>query len=55
MVGGWAVAQLWMFWAAPILGAAAGATVYDALARTGPKDRVEPGLRPAPVEPVTNR
>lgn len=27
-VGDWAVAQLWMFWLAPILGAVLGATVY---------------------------
>lgn len=30
-VGGWAVAQLWMFWVAPILGAAIGGGVYSAL------------------------
>lgn len=27
-VGGWAVAQLWLFWVAPIVGAIAGAAVY---------------------------
>jgi aquaporin Z len=27
-VGGWAVAQLWLFWVAPIAGAVAGAMVY---------------------------
>ena len=27
-VGGWAVAQLWMFWVAPIIGAVLGATIY---------------------------
>jgi aquaporin Z len=27
-VGDWAVAQLWMFWLAPIIGAVLGATVY---------------------------
>ncbi len=30
-VGGWAVAQLWLFWVAPIIGALLGATVYRAL------------------------
>jgi aquaporin Z len=55
MVGGWAVAQLWMFWVAPILGAVAGALMYGALARTRPSEQVEPGLRPAPVEPVSGR
>ncbi|RON64554.1 aquaporin Z [Pseudomonas fluorescens] len=28
MVGGWAIAQLWMFWVAPLLGAAVGGGVY---------------------------
>ncbi len=27
-VGGWAVSQLWLFWVAPIVGAAIGAVVY---------------------------
>ena len=27
-VGGWAVAQLWLFWVAPVVGAVLGATVY---------------------------
>ncbi len=27
-VGGWAVAQLWVFWVAPIIGAVAGAGIY---------------------------
>jgi aquaporin Z len=30
-VGGWAVGQLWMFWVAPILGAAIGGGLYRAL------------------------
>jgi aquaporin Z len=32
-VGGWAVAQLWMFWVAPILGAAVAGVVYNWLGR----------------------
>ncbi|RON90068.1 aquaporin Z [Pseudomonas fluorescens] len=28
MVGGWAIAQLWMFWVAPLLGAIVGGTIY---------------------------
>src|SRR5205814_295962 len=28
LVGGWALAQLWLFWLAPILGAIAGAAAY---------------------------
>ena len=30
-VGGWAVAQLWMFWVAPIIGGALGGATYQAL------------------------
>ena len=30
-VGGWAIAQLWLFWVAPIVGAVLGATVYRAI------------------------
>jgi aquaporin Z len=30
-VGGWAIAQLWMFWVAPILGAAAAGVAYKAV------------------------
>jgi aquaporin Z len=31
-VGGWALAQLWLFWVAPILGAAVAGVVYPAVA-----------------------
>jgi aquaporin Z len=27
-VGGWAIAQLWLFWVAPIIGGAVGAAIY---------------------------
>jgi len=30
-VGGWAIAQLWLFWIAPIIGAVLGAVVYRAI------------------------
>jgi aquaporin Z len=30
-VGGWAIAQLWMFWLAPIIGGALGGGIYRAL------------------------
>ena len=33
IVGGWALAQLWMFWVAPIAGATVGAVVYSWMAR----------------------
>ena len=32
VVGGWALEQLWMFWVAPIIGAALGALVYGLVA-----------------------
>ena len=32
LVGGWAVQQLWLFWVAPILGAAIAGIVYPAIA-----------------------
>jgi aquaporin Z len=35
-VGDWALAQLWLFWVAPIVGAAIGASVYKALASSAP-------------------
>jgi len=34
-VGGWAVAQLWLFWVAPIAGAVLGAIVYRAIGDEG--------------------
>jgi aquaporin Z len=34
-VGGWAVAQLWLFWIAPIVGAAIGALVYRFIGKSG--------------------
>jgi aquaporin Z len=30
-VGGWAIAQLWLFWVAPILGGAIGGAIYNML------------------------
>ena len=32
-VGDWAVAQLWLFWLAPIVGASAGALIYSAIGK----------------------
>jgi aquaporin Z len=55
LVGGWAISQLWLFWVAPICGAVLGAVVYGAVSHTLDADRVEPGLRPAPVGPVSTR
>jgi aquaporin Z len=52
VVGGWAIAQLWMFWVAPIAGAVLGAMIYGWVGATVPAERVEPGLRPTPVGPI---
>jgi len=30
-VGGWALSQLWLFWVAPLVGAALGGIVYRAI------------------------
>jgi aquaporin Z len=52
IVGDWALRQLWLFWLAPIAGAIAGASIYAWLAHVSPAERVDAGLRPAPVGPV---
>jgi len=31
-VGGWAIAQLWLFWVLPMLGAVAAGLIYPAIA-----------------------
>jgi aquaporin Z len=36
-VGGWALEQLWLFWAAPIVGATIGAVIYKTLLAGGAK------------------
>jgi aquaporin Z len=35
-VGGWALAQLWLFWVAPIAGAVLAGVAYRVLADEGP-------------------
>ena len=37
VVGGWALAQLWLFWVAPILGAVAAGLVYPVVAGGSPE------------------
>ena len=36
LVGGWALAQLWLFWLAPILGGIIGGVAYRWLAAAAP-------------------
>jgi aquaporin Z len=38
-VGGWALAQLWLFWLAPIVGAAIAGVLYPAIAREPEPER----------------
>jgi aquaporin Z len=53
IVGDWALGQLWLFWLAPLAGAVLGAAIYAWLGSASPGERPEPGLRPAPVDPVS--
>ena len=46
-VGGWALAQLWLFWVAPIVGGLLGALIYRALRFDEPPATTEA----RPVEP----
>ncbi|MCW3053289.1 MAG: family channel protein [Chthonomonadales bacterium] len=39
-VGGWALAQLWLFWVAPIVGAALAGATYHALAGDGKEEPI---------------
>ena len=45
-VGGWAIDQLWLFWLAPIVGAALGGILYRTTASKEPMLAVPPVLEP---------
>jgi aquaporin Z len=42
VVGGWAMQQLWLFWLAPIVGAALAGLIYPALAKTQTRLQTQP-------------
>lgn len=44
-VGGWAIAQLWLFWIAPIVGAALAGIIYPAIAMEKEKEKVPAAAR----------
>ena len=44
-VGGWALEQLWLFWLAPILGAAVAGILYPAVAGTPAPERAAAASR----------
>lgn len=51
-VGGWAIEQLWLFWLAPIVGAAIAGIIYPALFGSGEAPSVE-GVKKGEVGTVT--
>jgi aquaporin Z len=55
VVGGWALAQLWLFWVAPIAGAALAGLVYPALSGDEDRPRVAPAGEEGPAQPVTRK
>jgi aquaporin Z len=45
-VGGWAMEQLWMFWVAPLIGAALGGLIYPLIAES-PSPAAAPDIAPS--------
>lgn len=59
-VGGWALGQLWLFWVAPLIGAALAGLAYPLVAGKGGQRLVDtqtqPGIDPVPlVSPIGER
>ncbi len=46
--GGWALQQLWMFWAAPLIGGALGGAIYGALFSEEPEPSVRSAMTAKP-------
>jgi glycerol uptake facilitator-like aquaporin len=45
VVGGWAIAQLWLFWVAPLIAAALAGLAYRGLSAEGALSNTGPDLR----------
>ncbi len=54
-VGGWALAQLWLFWVAPIAGAVVAGKVYPALAGDQDLSPGAPAGEEGPAQPVVKK
>src|ERR1051326_5307192 len=50
LVGGWAVEQLWLFWVAPIAGAAIAGVIYPAMAKEPETGQAEAALHRATAQ-----
>ena len=51
LAGGWALAQLWMFWIAPLFGAAIAGLLYETLAEEKPAEEVNETMAPTHASP----
>jgi aquaporin Z len=54
-VGGWALAQLWLFWIAPIAGAVVAGKLYPVLSGDEDARRIAPAGEEGPEQPVKKK
>jgi aquaporin Z len=54
-VGGWALAQLWLFWVAPLAGAAIAGVLYPWISGEEDKPPNAPAGEEGPAQPVTRK